>query len=130
MNLPAVLSTRLAAIQAPNSSGYARARVHLDNLTKPLGSLGRLEDLAAKFVAAHSGALTLPLRKAVYVFAADHGIVSEGVSAYPQEVTLQMVRNFLNGGAAINVLTRQHQPRLLVIDVGVNGDLSSATGLP
>src|ERR1700738_1205080 len=103
MNLPPALSGRLTAIQPPDSRAYICAREHLHSLTKPIGSLGRLEDLAAKFVAAHSGDLTLPLRKAVYVFAADHGIVSGGVSAYPQEVTLQMVSNFLNGGAAINV---------------------------
>jgi nicotinate-nucleotide--dimethylbenzimidazole phosphoribosyltransferase len=129
MNLPPAFSARLAAIQPPDPIGYAHARERLDSLTKPLGSLGRLEDLAAKFVAAHSGALTLPLRKAAYVFAADHGIVTEGVSAYPQEVTVQMVSNFLNGGAAVNVLARQHQAELLVIDVGVNGELSSAPGL-
>jgi nicotinate-nucleotide--dimethylbenzimidazole phosphoribosyltransferase len=129
MNLPQALSARLETIQPPDPRGYARAREHLDRLTKPLGSLGRLEDLAAKFIAAHSSDLTLPVRKAVYVFAADHGIVSEGVSAYPQEVTLQMVKNFLGGGAAINVLARQHHAALLVVDVGVNGDLSSAAGL-
>jgi nicotinate-nucleotide--dimethylbenzimidazole phosphoribosyltransferase len=128
MKLTVALSARLASIQPPDPSGVARAREHLDRLTKPIGSLGRLEDLAAKFIA-HSGALTLPLRKAVYVFAADHGIVSKGVSAYPQEVTLQMARNFVNGGAAINVLARQHHAALLVVDVGVNGDISSAPGL-
>ncbi|MDQ1693483.1 MAG: nicotinate-nucleotide--dimethylbenzimidazole phosphoribosyltransferase [Acidobacteriaceae bacterium] len=129
MKLTPALSARLVAIQLPDPSGVARAREHLDRLTKPIGSLGRLENLAAKFVAAHPGHLTLPLRKAVYVFAADHGIVSEGVSAYPQEVTLQMVRNFANGGAAINALARQHHAALLVVDVGVNGDISPAPGL-
>jgi len=129
MNLPPAFSARLASIEAPDPHGYARAREHLDSLTKPLGSLGRLEEMAAKFVAGHAGDLTFPLQRAVYVFAADHGIVSEGVSAYPQEVTLQMVRNFLSGGAAINVLARQHHAALLVVDVGVNGDLSAAPGL-
>lgn len=123
------LAARLAAVQPPDPRRYVRARAHLDSLTKPVGSLGRLEDMAAKFVAGSPGDLNLPLQRAVYVFAADHGIVSEGVSAYPQEVTLQMVRNFLHGGAAISVLARQHQAALLVVDVGVNGELGAAPGL-
>lgn len=123
------LAARLAAVQPPDPRRYARARAHLDSLTKPVGSLGRLEDMAAKFVTGSPGDLKLPLQRAVYVFAADHGVVSEGVSAYPQEVTLQMVRNFLHGGAAISVLARQHQAALLVVDVGVNGELGAAPGL-
>jgi nicotinate-nucleotide--dimethylbenzimidazole phosphoribosyltransferase len=102
----------------------AQARTHLDALTKPLGSLGRLEDLAAQWFAIRRGTPIGSLQKAVYVFAADHGIVAEGVSAYPAEVTRQMVLNFLSGGAAINVLARLNQVALHVVDVGVNADLS------
>jgi nicotinate-nucleotide--dimethylbenzimidazole phosphoribosyltransferase len=107
----------------------AKARAHLDTLTKPLGSLGRLEDFAAQIVAIRQERFDQPLRKAVYVFAADHGVAEEGVSAYPREVTAQMVLNFLAEGAAINVLARLHHVDLRVVDVGVDADLESSTGL-
>jgi nicotinate-nucleotide--dimethylbenzimidazole phosphoribosyltransferase len=106
-----------------------QARTRLDNLTKPLGSLGRLEDIAARFLAIRKGNPDWPLRKAAYVFAADHGIVAEGVSAYPKEVTRQMVLNFLEEGAAINVLARLHHADLTVVDVGVDADFGDLPGL-
>lgn len=106
-----------------------KARAHLDTLTKPIGSLGRLEDLAAQIVAIRQDRFADPLSKAVYVFAADHGITEEGVSAYPRAVTHQMVLNFLREGAAINVLARQHGASLHVVDVGVDADLEQAPGL-
>jgi nicotinate-nucleotide--dimethylbenzimidazole phosphoribosyltransferase len=106
---------------APTSEVWrARAREHLDTLTKPLGSLGRLEDFAAQIVAIRQDAFAEPLRKAVYIFVADHGVTAEGVSAYPREVTHQMVLNFLAEGAAINVLARLHHVSLRVVDVGVD----------
>jgi nicotinate-nucleotide--dimethylbenzimidazole phosphoribosyltransferase len=105
------------------------ARAHLDSLTKPLGSLGRLEDLAAQWFAICEGRFPATLSKSVYVFAADHGITAEGVSAYPSQVTQQMVLNFLSGGAAINVLARLNQVEVNVVDVGVDADLSGHTGL-
>lgn len=107
----------------------SRARARLDTLTKPLGSLGRLEELAAQMVAIREGRLVLPFSKAVYVFAADHGITAEGVSAYPSAVTHQMVLNFLNGGAAVNVLARLHDVALHVVDVGVDADFDGVAGL-
>ena len=116
-------------IVAPPKDYLALARAHLDALTKPLGSLGRLEDLAAQWVAIRRGVPIGPLKKAVYVFAADHGIVAEGVSAYPSEVTRQMVLNFLSGGAAINVLARLNKVDVHVVDVGVDGDLRGHAGL-
>jgi nicotinate-nucleotide--dimethylbenzimidazole phosphoribosyltransferase len=116
-------------IVAPSKDYVAQARTHLDSLTKPLGSLGRLEDLAAQWVAIRRGAPIGLLKKAVYVFAADHGITAEGVSAYPSEVTRQMVLNFLSGGAAINVLARLNQVDVHVVDVGVDADLSRHAGL-
>ena len=106
-----------------------QARTRLDTLTKPLGSLGQLEDLAAQIVSIRQERFAAPLSKAVYVFAADHGITAEGVSAYPREVTCQMVLNFLAEGAAINVLASMHQVHLCVVDVGVDADLSKVTGL-
>ncbi len=107
----------------PSQTHHAEARAHLDTLTKPLGSLGRLEDLAAQIIAIHQGVPPLPLSKAIYVFAADHGITAEPVSAYPRAVTHQMVLNFLAGGAAINVLARLHHVALTVVDMGVDADL-------
>ncbi len=106
-----------------------QARAHLDNLTKPVGSLGRLEDIAAQLFAIRQGDLSRPLSRSVYVFAADHGITAEGVSAYPAEVTRQMVLNFLSGGAAINVLARLNHAEVNVVDIGVDADLSEHAGL-
>jgi nicotinate-nucleotide--dimethylbenzimidazole phosphoribosyltransferase len=92
-------------------------------LTKPAGSLGRLEDLSIR-LAGMTGRLDPPLQNAVvFTLAADHGIAAEGVSAYPREVTAQMVLNFLRGGAAINVLARAVGARVVVADMGVDADL-------
>jgi nicotinate-nucleotide--dimethylbenzimidazole phosphoribosyltransferase len=108
---------------------FKRAHAHLDNLTKPLGSLGRLEQIAARMAAIREQESIGPLNKAVYVFAADHGITAEGVSAYPSEVTHQMVLNFLSNGAAINVLARLHGAELFVVDVGVAADFRDVPGM-
>ena len=116
-------------IVAPDPKWLKQARSHLDNLTKPLGSLGRLEDIAARFIAIRNGEIDKPLKKAAYVFAADHGIVAEGVSAYPKEVTRQMVLNFLQQGAAINVLASLHDAELTIVDVGVDADFGDLPGL-
>jgi nicotinate-nucleotide--dimethylbenzimidazole phosphoribosyltransferase len=96
-------------------------------LTKPLGSLGRLENLAAWYAAA-VGAFPCepPENAALVVFAADHGVVVEGVSAYSSQVTADMVCNIMAGGAAVNVLARRYRVKLALIDVGVAGDLSAA----
>jgi nicotinate-nucleotide--dimethylbenzimidazole phosphoribosyltransferase len=116
-------------ISALSDLWLTRARGHLDQLTKPLGSLGELEDLAAQMVAIRQERYAEPLNKAVYVFAADHGITAEGVSAYPSEVTRQMVLNFLAEGAAINVLAKLHHVDISVVDVGVDADFANAAGL-
>lgn len=96
----------------------------LDNLTKPVGSLGDLERIAVNCAQIQHAVPPQIKKKATYVFAADHGIVNEGVSLYPQEVTRQMVLNFLNGGAAINVLSRHCGFDVFVIDAGVNGEFN------
>jgi nicotinate-nucleotide--dimethylbenzimidazole phosphoribosyltransferase len=120
---------QIATIEPPSEQGRQRARAHLDTLTKPLGSLGRLEDLAAQIVAIRGERITEPNNKGVYIFAADHGITAESVSAYPREVTHQMVLNFLAGGAAINVLARLHNVALYVVDIGVDADFHDIPGL-
>ncbi|MFZ5853867.1 MAG: nicotinate-nucleotide--dimethylbenzimidazole phosphoribosyltransferase [Chloroflexota bacterium] len=107
--------------------GAARAR--LDRLTKPQGSLGRLEELAIRLAGITGTPRPTLGRKAVVVMAADHGVAAEGVSAYPQEVTGQMVLNFLAGGAAINVLARRAGARVVVVDVGVAVDLPAHEAL-
>jgi nicotinate-nucleotide--dimethylbenzimidazole phosphoribosyltransferase len=117
----------VGSIEPVSEAWREKARLHLDTLTKPLGSLGRLEDLAAQIVAIRREDFAKPFRKAVYIFAADHGISAEGVSAYPREVTHQMVLNFLAGGAAINVLARLHHVNLSVVDVGVDADFDIAS---
>lgn len=91
----------------------------LDSKTKPRRSLGRLEDLACQISAIRGTSEPDPPRKAIVVMGADHGIAEEGVSAYPQEVTGQMLLNFARGGAAINVLARHAGARVVVVDMGV-----------
>jgi nicotinate-nucleotide--dimethylbenzimidazole phosphoribosyltransferase len=125
----AVVSNIVAAIKPPSDEWFTRARTHLDTLTKPIGSLGMLEDIAAKMVSIRQKDFAEPLRKAVYIFAADHGITAEGVSAYPSEVTRQMVLNFLAQGAAINVLAKLHHAEMNVVDVGVDASFDRFDGL-
>lgn len=96
-----------------------KVQQRLDQLTKPRGSLGRLEDLAVQLGGIHGGYFPLKTRKKVVIMAADHGVTKEGVSAYPSEVTAQMVANFVNGGAAINVLSRLVGTEVRVVDMGV-----------
>jgi nicotinate-nucleotide--dimethylbenzimidazole phosphoribosyltransferase len=129
-----VIEELVRGIEPPSEEWRQRARQRLDTLTKPLGSLGRLEDIAAQVAAIRGEQLSDSVSKAVYVFAADHGFTEEGVteervSAYPREVTRQMLLNFLAEGAAINVLARLHGAALHVVDVGVDADFGSIPGL-
>lgn len=123
------VSEIVSAIRPPSELWLANARARLDVLTKPLKSLGMLEDIAAQMVSIRQGDIAGPIRKAVYVLAADHGVTAEGVSLYPREVTHQMVLNFLAGGAAINVLAKLHHVEMNVVDVGVDGDFDFADGV-
>src|SRR5260221_5400163 len=112
-----------------NSDCQQMALARQARLTKPAGALGRLEALSVR-LAGMTGRLDwLPIRRAVVVCAADHGVVAQGVSAYPQGVTAQMVLNFLNGGAAINVLSRQMGARVTVVDAGVATEIAPHSDL-
>jgi len=100
------------------------AQMHLDTLTKPPGSLGRLESLASWVIQVTGKMPPPPSKMLLFTFAADHGVTAEGVSAYPKAVTAQMVLNFLEGGAAINVLARHAGAEVRVVDMGVDYDFS------
>jgi len=106
-----------------------QVQAHLDDLTKPQGSLGRLEELAQRYCLIQGRTQPQLGTKRIYCFAGDHGVAVEGVSAFPKEVTPQMVFNMLAGGAAINVLTRHVNAELVVVDMGVDAPLENAPGL-
>ncbi len=115
----ALIQETLARVVPADATARATAQEALDAKAKPPGSLGRLEELACRVAAIRGSATPGPLRPAVVVCAADHGVAAEGVSAYPQEVTAHMVAAFASGGAAVSVLARQAGARLLVADLGV-----------
>ena len=118
-----------AKIKPVDQKLFEIAQKHLDNLTKPPGSLGRLEEFARRLAAITGNTNPVINKKAIFTFAGDHGVTEEGVSAYPKEVTRQMVFNFLRGGAGINVLARQAGADVVVIDIGVDHDFGSLDGL-
>jgi nicotinate-nucleotide--dimethylbenzimidazole phosphoribosyltransferase len=124
-----LLNNTVKTIRPVNAEWYAIAQKHLDNLTKPPGSLGRLEEFARRLVAITEDRKPGLDKKVIFTFAGDHGIVDEGVSAYPKEVTPQMVFNFLRGGAGINVLARHAGAEIVVVDIGVDFDFGDAEGL-
>ncbi len=107
----------------------AAARERQARLTKPPGSLGRLEEIAIQVAGVQRRARPDVTRKAVFVMAGDHGVVAQGVTAYPQAVTAQMLANFAAGGAAINVLAGWAGARVVVVDVGVIGDAGPSEGI-
>lgn len=119
----------ISRIQPTDVRLLAQAQTRLDRLTKPVGSLGRLEELAAWYVMITGEMKPKVPRGAVFTFAADHGVTVEGVSAYPSAVTPQMVLNFLRGGAGVNVLARHVGIEVRVVDIGVAFDFESAPGL-
>lgn len=117
----------IARIGSPDEGALARARAREAALTKPAGSLGRLEDLALQLAGILGTERPRLDRKAIVIMAADHGVTAEGVSAYPAEVTPQMVANFLAGGAAINALARSVGARVTVVDLGVRGAITAVS---
>lgn len=116
-------------IDTPNLEIQQALQACIDNKTKPLGALGRLEDVALQIGLIQQTLAPSLQQPTMVVFAGDHGIVHEGVSPYPQEVTQQMVLNFLQGGAAINVFCRQNNIAMRVVDAGVNGDFEEHPNL-
>ncbi|MEI6208702.1 MAG: nicotinate-nucleotide--dimethylbenzimidazole phosphoribosyltransferase [Desulfuromonadales bacterium] len=123
------LTKTLERITPINSEMLQQAQILLDNKTKPLDSLGRLEEFARRIVAISGSRQPDISKKVVFTFAGDHGIVEEGVSLFPREVTPQMVLNFLSGGAGINVLARHVGADVRVVDVGVDYEFEDAPGL-
>lgn len=123
------LQALLDAIRSPDPARAREAQARLDQLTKPPGSLGRLEELARRVVVMTGQPLPTLSRPVIFTLAGDHGVVAEGVSAYPQVVTAQMVENFCRGGAAVNILARHVGARVVVADLGVAGELPDHPGL-
>lgn len=124
-----LLSNTVAMIKPLDKEAMAQAQARQDTLTKPPGSLGRLEQLSIQLGGIQGKAIPQIKRKAVITMAADHGVVAEKVGPWPQEVTAQMVHNFLRGGAGINVIARQVGVRVIVVDMGVATELERSPQL-
>jgi len=124
-----LLEKIIAGIKPLNREVMEQAKKHQAQLTKPPGSLGILEELAIKIAGIRSELFPELKKKRVVVFAGDHGVVEEGVSAYPQEVTAQMVYNFLRGGAGINAIASKVGAEVEVVDIGVEQDFPELEGL-
>src|SRR5260370_26061264 len=120
----------IAAVPLLRQEWYERASGRLNSVTKAAGSLGRLEEIAERIVAIREDLRPDCSKKVIFTLAADHGVTEEGVSAYPKDVTRQMVLNFLSGGAAINGLCRHFGIDLTVVDIGEEGDASGLPNLP
>jgi len=117
------LKEYLSMVEPQNRSVISEVQKRLDSQTKPLGSLGRLEELC-KIMACSQGSVNPKCeKKVIFSIAGDHGVVEEGVSAYPQSVTAQMVMNFIDGGAAVNVLAKHSGCNVVVVDMGVSNDI-------
>jgi len=123
------LRERLSLIQPLKKEIFSRAQDRLDQLTKPPGSLGQLEEIAKRYVAIVENLKPRVQKKIIYTFAGDHGVAAEGVSAYPKEVTPQMVYNFIRKGAAINVLAGHVGADVVVVDIGVDHEFAPLEGL-
>ena len=127
---PTPLDRTLAALRPLDAAAVASARAHQDRLTKPRGALGVLEDVSVQLAGlAAVDPPPLPEPAVVAVFAADHGVHAQGVSPWPQEVTAQMVANITAGGAVVNALAAQTGARVVVVDIGVAGDLTHLPGV-
>jgi nicotinate-nucleotide--dimethylbenzimidazole phosphoribosyltransferase len=129
--LPPPAQGSLPDVPAFDTAAQHAALAQQDTLVKPPGSLGRLEELAARYAGARgSFPAEIPVRSALALFAADHGVAAEGVSAYGSQATAAMVATVMAGGAAVNVLATQHDVDLALVDVGVAGDLSAVPRQP
>lgn len=124
-----LLRNTLSKISPLDNTAMDSAQNRLDSLTKPRGSLGRLEETARKICGITGKQVPKLTHKVIITLAADHGVTDEKVSAYPKEVTAQMVLNFLRGGAGINVLARHINAKVTVVDIGVAGSIEAAPGL-
>jgi len=124
-----LLDSTIAGIRKTDLAAADAARARQDRLTKPQGSMGDLEALSIKIAGITGSPRPVLAPGAVFVMAGDHGVCGEGVSAYPQEVTREMVENFLAGGACINVLARRAGARVVLADVGVTTDIPPRNGL-
>ncbi len=122
-----MIQEAIRKIPALNGSFIERAQRRLDILTKPQGSLGRLEEFAKQLAAITENTMPVLDKKVIFTFAGDHGVAAEGVSAYPKEVTRQMVVNIIRGGAGINVLARHAGADVVVVDIGVDFDFYEAS---
>lgn len=123
------LEDYIRSIQPVDRSRTNAIQMQLDLLTKPQGSLGRLEELAKKYCLITGKNKPVIRNKIIFTCAGDHGVTAEGVSAFPKEVTPQMVLNFLRGGAGVNVLAKHVGARVIVVDMGVDHDFEPAEGL-
>lgn len=119
----------LESVQQPNLDAKQQAEQHQLQLTKPTGALGDLELIAVKLASLQSNAHPQVNRPWITIFAGDHGVVEENISAYPQAVTRQMLQNFTTGGAAISVIAKYHQAHLQVIDCGTVGEAYQYAGV-
>ncbi len=120
-----LLTNTIEMIKPLDKKAMAGARARQDQLTKPQGSLGRLEELSIQLAGIQGKSIPQIRHKAIITMAGDHGVMAEGVSAFPQQVTAQMVYNFLGGGAGINVIARQIGARIIVVDMGVASELGT-----
>ena len=123
--MPGLLSNTIGMIRPLDEEAMAQAQARQDQLTKPPGSLGRLEELSIQLAGIQGKPRPQIRHKAIITMASDHGVVAEGVSLFPQEVTAQMIDNFLHGGAGISVIARQVGARVIVVDMGVATELES-----
>ena len=124
-----IISQTLDQIEPVSVELKKKAQAHLDSLTKPLGSLGTLEDLSKRYFSIRNNESASIKSISTVVFVADHGVAEEGVSAYPSEVTPQMVFNYLNQGAAVNVLANHIKAEVTIVDIGVNFDFKDHPNL-
>lgn len=123
------LQETINGIEPVDASRTSAIQAQLDNLTKPQGSLGRLEELAKKYCLITGKDKPMIRNKIIFTFAGDHGVTEEGISAYPKEVTPQMVLNIIRGGAGVNVLAKHVGARVIVVDMGVDYDFEPMEGL-